>query len=88
MAKYLTLNEAKEQFFSLPEKLTTGPAIITKEGKPVMITFKIEQFESWLETLAIMADSELMADLKEGIKQVENGETITLEELESELGFS
>ena len=87
MPKYLTIKEAQEKLAELPDRLADELAIITKDGKPVMIAMSLEQFESLLETLEIISDREFMAQLREGIKQAEAGETISLEELKAELGF-
>ena len=87
MAKYLTISEAQQQLPTLRADLALEPAIITQDGQPVMIALDFEQFQSLLETIEVMSDQEFMTDLKEGIKQVERGETFTLEEVKKELGF-
>jgi PHD/YefM family antitoxin component YafN of YafNO toxin-antitoxin module len=46
----------------------------------------LQQFESLLETMEILSDREFMAQLREGIRQADAGETITLEQLKAELG--
>ena len=85
MPKYLTIAEAQQQLLELSNQLTDEPAIITKDGKPVMITFGLEQFESLIETIEIISDREFMTELKQGIEEAEQGKTITLEELKAEL---
>jgi antitoxin YefM len=87
MPKYLTVTEAQQQLPELPADLANEPAIITQDGKPVMIAMSCEQFQSLLETLEILSDKEFMGHLREGIRQAEAGETISLEELKAELGF-
>ena len=87
MPKYLTIQEAQQQLADLPNELVAEPAIITKDGKPVMVAMSLEQFESLLETLDIIAEPEFMAQLREGIRQAEAGETISLEQLNAKLGF-
>jgi antitoxin YefM len=87
MSKYLTIAEAQQQLPDLADELTGEPAIITKEGKPVMIAMSCQQFDSLLETIEILGDREFMAELKEGIRQADAGETISLENLNAELGF-
>ena len=87
MAKYLTINEAQQQLPELSEQLTDEPTIITKEGKPVMITFSIEQFESLMETMEIISDKKFLQDLQQGIKEAKQGEVVTLESLKEELGL-
>lgn len=86
MPKYLTIKEAQQQLPELPDELAVEPAIITKDGKPVMVALSLQQFESLLETLEILSDREFMAQLREGIRQADAGETISLEQLKAELG--
>ncbi|MGL5941507.1 MAG: type II toxin-antitoxin system Phd/YefM family antitoxin [Waterburya sp.] len=85
MPKYLSIAEAQQQLSDLSNQLKDEPAIITKDGKPVMIAFGLEQFESLIETIEIISDKKFMNNLKRGIKQAEAGETITLEELKEDL---
>lgn len=87
MPKYLTIAEAQEQLSELSNQLTDEPAIITKDGKPVMITFGVEQLESLIETIEIISDKEFMTELKQSIEQAKQAETISLEELKAEFGF-
>ncbi|MGL6339883.1 MAG: type II toxin-antitoxin system Phd/YefM family antitoxin [Waterburya sp.] len=85
MPKYLSIAEAQQQLSDLSNQLKNEPAIITKDGKPVMIAFGLEQFESLIETIEIISDKKFMNNLKRGIKQAGQGETITLEELKEDL---
>ena len=85
MPKYLTIAEAQQQLPNLSNELTAEPAIITKDGKPVIIALSFERFESLLETMEIISDREFMAGLREGIRQADAGETISLDELKAEL---
>ncbi|NER24659.1 MAG: type II toxin-antitoxin system Phd/YefM family antitoxin [Symploca sp. SIO1B1] len=87
MPKYLTITEAQQQLPELPDKLALEPAIITKDGQPVIIALSLQQFESLLETVEILSDPEFMTQLQEGIQQADSGETITLEQLKAELGL-
>jgi PHD/YefM family antitoxin component YafN of YafNO toxin-antitoxin module len=87
MPKYLTITEAQQQLPELPDKLAVEPAIITKNGKPVIIGMSSQQFESLLETVEILSDQELVAQLREGIRQSDAGEALSLEQLKIELGF-
>ena len=85
MPKYLTISEAQQQLPELSDRLTDEPAIITKEGKPVMITFGIEQFESLMETIEIMSDEEFMKEFQQGVKEAEMGDIVSLDSLKAEL---
>lgn len=85
MTKYLTITEARKKFLALPDELTDEPIIITKHGKPVMVTISYEQMESLLETLEILADEEFTSQLKEGIKQDKEGKTLSWSEAKAKL---
>ena len=86
MPKYITISEA-QQLPKLSEQLISEPIIITKEGKPVMITFNIEQFESLMETIEILADKKFMQELNIGIKQLKSDDIVSLESLKAKLNL-
>jgi len=86
MLNYLTIAEAQEQLPTLSKKLR-DPAIITQDGKPVMVALSMEQFASLVETMEILSDREFVSDLREGIRQADLGQTVSLEVLKLELGF-
>ncbi len=87
MAKYLTITEARKKLLDLPDELTDEPIIITKHGKPVMVTISYEQMESLLETLEILGDREFSTQLKEGIQQDKEGKTLSWSEAKAKLGW-
>jgi prevent-host-death family protein len=87
MAKYLTITEARKKLLGLPDQLADEPIIITKRGKPVMVTISYEQMESLLETLEILGDREFSTQLKEGIQQDKEGKTISWSEAKAKLGW-
>jgi antitoxin YefM len=87
MPKYLTITEARRQLLDLPDELKDEPVIITKHGKPVMAALSFEQFESLLETLAILSDREFTHQLQESISQGERGKTISWKEVKAKLGL-
>ncbi|MDJ0717839.1 MAG: type II toxin-antitoxin system Phd/YefM family antitoxin [Prochloraceae cyanobacterium] len=87
MAKYLTITEARKKLLALPDELTDEPIIITKHGKPVMVTISYEQMESLLETLEILGDREFSNQLKEGIQQDKEGKTVSWSEAKAKLGW-
>ncbi|NJM62582.1 MAG: type II toxin-antitoxin system Phd/YefM family antitoxin [Oscillatoriales cyanobacterium RU_3_3] len=83
MPKYLTITEAQQQLPNWPDDLVTEPAIVTKDGKPAIVALSFKQFESLLETIEILSDSEFMKQLRSGIEQAQKGETIDLQQLKS-----
>ena len=87
MPKYLNITEARKNFLSLPEELTDEPIIITKHGKPVMVTLSYEQMESLLETLSILEDKEFSSQLSASIQQDKAGEKVSWESAKKQLGW-
>lgn len=90
----LSISEAQREISSLPDQFTEEleATIVTRYGKKVMAilpyyTYKalLETIESLHETLDIMKDPELMAELRESIQQIERGETIAWEDVKKEL---
>ena len=87
MPKYLTITEARQQLLNLPDELKEDAVIITKHGKPVMAALSFKQFESMMETLAIVSDKEFSSKLQKSIQQAQAGETVTWEEAKDKLAF-
>lgn len=86
MLNYLTITEAQEQLPAMSRNLK-DPAIITQDGKPVIVALSMEQFASLLETIEILSDREFMADLREGIRQADLGQTVSLEALKLDVAM-
>ncbi|MEO1692213.1 MAG: type II toxin-antitoxin system Phd/YefM family antitoxin [Cyanobacteria bacterium J06631_6] len=87
MARYLTITEARKNLLNLPDELVDEPIIITKHGKPVMVTVGYEQMESLLETLEILEDKEFSSLLAASIKQDREGESVSWENAQENLGW-
>jgi len=86
MLNYLTVAEAQQKLPELSNNLGE-PAIITQDGKPVIVALSMKQFASLIETIEILSDREFMSELREGIRQADLGQTVSLEALKLELGF-
>jgi len=86
MLNYLTIAEAQQKLPELSNNLEE-PAIITQDGKPVIVALSMQQFASLVETMEILSDREFMSELREGIRQADLGQTVSLEALKLELGF-
>lgn len=87
----LAMVEARRRLSTLPEQLAKRPGIgavkITRRGKPVLAVMSWDAYESVIETLEIMSDPEMMAAFHQGVRDMEEGRTIPLEQLKRELGF-
>lgn len=91
MTRTIPIMEARKQLTSLPETLKhkgeLDVAEITRRGKPVLAVLPWELYEAISETLEVMGDKELMAQLRQSIKEMEEGKTIPWEEAKQELGI-
>lgn len=87
MFNQMTISQAQEQLPDLPRALQSNPAIITKDGSPVLIAFSVENFLSLMETAEILADVELMENLAQGMQQADRGDCFDLDTIEAELSL-
>jgi prevent-host-death family protein len=91
-----SISEIREEITHLPEQFEHEPqaVTITRRGQPVMALLPftlyqelLEKIEALQETLEVMQDEELMAAFREGVKALQNGETIAWEDAKRELGL-
>lgn len=87
MTKTLPITKAREDLTTLVENANKrlDEYIITVNGTPAAVLMSISEYESWKETNEILADPQLMKAIKEGERDLENGDYISLEELKKEL---
>lgn len=87
MNKTVSATQARKQFFQLITLAGKPGATVTVtlENHPSVIMMSQDEWEGWQETMEIMSDPELMADIQEGIADKDQGRTITLEEFERSL---
>src|SRR5216684_391014 len=94
MEDTLSIVEAREQLTRLPEQFdeelktrrNVSAIKVTRHNKPVLAILPWELYESIVETLEILGDEELMAALREGIRDIEIGRTVSAEDVKAELG--
>jgi PHD/YefM family antitoxin component YafN of YafNO toxin-antitoxin module len=83
--------EARKQLTSLPETLMYDGQIevmeITRRGKPVLAVMPWELYEALSETLEVMGDKELMAQLHQSILEMDSGDLISWQDAKQELGL-
>jgi antitoxin YefM len=87
MLKDIPITKARNQITSLPERLAKSPGAVavTRRGKPVLAIMPWDLYESIVETLEVLGDHDLMADLSQGIKDFESGKTLSMDEIEREI---
>jgi len=87
----LAMAEARKQLPKLADALEKHPEIgaikITRRGKPVLAVLSWDLYESVIETMEIMSDPELMAAFRQGVKEMQEGKAIPLEQFKRELGL-
>jgi|SRR3989344_1452294 len=79
----ISATQARTNLFDLLEKLI-NPAIqitITYRGEPRAVLVNAEEYDSYQETREIMADKQLMADIKAAEAEYKQGEYLTFEEV-------
>jgi prevent-host-death family protein len=59
--------------------------VVTRRGRPAAVIVSPDDLESLEETLAVLSDPELMRQIRESEAAVEEGDTVTLEELQENL---
>jgi PHD/YefM family antitoxin component YafN of YafNO toxin-antitoxin module len=83
--------EARKQLTSLPETLMHDGQVdvleITRRGKPVLAVMPWDLYEAVSETLEVMADKELMAQLRQSIQEMDSGKLISWQDAKQELGL-
>ncbi len=59
--------------------------IVTKHGKPAIVMLSIEDYESLMETLDILADPKAVKSLKLGEEDMRKGKTRSWQEIKARL---
>jgi len=59
------------------------PTLTIKSDKP-MVLIPIEEYESLMETVEILSNPSLVRDIKQGLKDIEEGRTKKLSDLRRE----
>ena len=87
MERRLPMTQARHELTSLPERLAEHPGAvaITRRGEPVLAIMPWAFYESLVETLEVLADEKLMAELRESLKEADRGEVLAWETVRTEL---
>lgn len=87
MKNHLTATEARRDFFGVLKAAEQpgGSVTITHDGHPKVVMMPFEEFEGWQETLDILSDPGLVAEIQEGLRELKAGETVAFEEVKTRL---
>ncbi|MFO0773065.1 MAG: type II toxin-antitoxin system Phd/YefM family antitoxin [Nitrospiraceae bacterium] len=75
----MSLKQARSRFSSLVEKADrlSERVIVTKNGTPKAVVMGAEEFESWVETLEVMANPKTVKALEQGLKDARAGKFVS-----------
>ena len=87
MARELPITEARTKLTQIANDLVDSQdtVTVTNRGKPMMTLIGYEMYESIMESLEIMSDPELMAQLRQSLREARSGDVIGLDEVERDL---
>lgn len=75
---YVPITKAKNQMLDIIRDINSfdNTIIITKNGLPQAVMMSVDHYDALQETMAILADTETMSQLRESIKELQNGEQL------------
>jgi antitoxin YefM len=84
-AEHVPLAEVKNRLSEVVDRLERehGRVVITRHGHPAAVMLSLEDLESLEETLAVLSDPQLMADIREADAEVAAGKTVRLSKQEA-----
>lgn len=82
MLEMIPITRARADFLPLVKQVNAGffKFAITKQGKPIAVVLNYEEYARMAETLKVISDDRLIGDIREGLRQIERGQIIPLEE--------
>lgn len=86
---HLSISEARNQLTRLAGRLRVNQETVevTSRGKPVLAILPWDLYESMVETMEVMADKDLLEQVRRGIREYKAGKGIPLEEAKKRLGL-
>lgn len=80
IAEHVSLVEAKHRLSEVVERVERehGRVVITKHGRPAVIMLSLEDLESLEETLEILSNPALLAEIQEADEEVRTGRVVPL----------
>lgn len=81
MTKTIPISEARQKLPDLVDRMRRlmERVIITRKGKPEAVMIGFEEYESWIETLELMAHPEAVRGIREGVADLAAGRSRSFE---------
>lgn len=88
--KIISITEGRKKLFKIAEEVQKPGIhyVLTIDGKPELVLMSADEFSSIMDTLDLLSEPGVMEDLKEAEKDFKEGNTVSLEEVEKEFGFT
>ncbi len=87
MAETLPLSYVRAHLSEITDRVEGEQerVIVTRNGRAAAVLVSPDDLESLEETLAVLSDPELMRQIREGEAAIRAGDSVTLEELQTNL---
>lgn len=75
MNKTISLKEARSRFSKIVDRVDrlSDRYVVTRNGSPKAVVMSADEFESWTETLELLANPKAVKALEQGIKEAKAG---------------
>ncbi len=85
--KTLTITKARQDLFKIAEAVQkpNNYYTLSVEGEPKVVMMSYDEFDSIMETIEILSDPTIMANIQKAEDEYKKGEYITWEEMKKEL---
>lgn len=87
--KTISITEGRRQLFKIADEVQTPDTYysFTVDGKPQVVLMSQDEFDSIMDTIEILSDPKILADIKKAEKELEAGEYATWDEIKKEMSF-
>jgi antitoxin YefM len=91
MNKFMTVTEARKNMYDVVQEAAHpgGAIALTHEGEPKVVIMSFDEYEGWRETIEIMSDPHLTAELTKDLKTIKSGKlhqgTVSFESVKKKL---
>ena len=90
MDQHISIKDLRPQLPKVVDKADQEMAryIITKHGQPTAVLLGYVDYLGLVETIIELSDPENVKEIQKGIRQIEKGQTVSLESVKKKLGIA